>query len=306
MKSRPGEKIKLASVDELLGIPNSETSADIDVDRIEEFKDHPFKVIENDEMRDLVESIQANGVLTPVLVRPIERGKYEMISGHRRLFAVKHLGLKMIPAIIRELDDEDATIAMVDMNLQREQILPSEKAFAYKMRYDAMRKKGGRPKKGKASQVGREFQTDVMLAKMVGESRNQLHRYLRLTELTPDLLKLVDLGKIPLMTGVELSHLETKVQMWIYEYIRENGVVKSYQVSDLRRHIEEEERITQRRMIEILNETQPGRHPSRKVTLQEKRLNDFFPAYYSAQEMENVIFELLKNWKKNGGEEHAI
>ena len=144
MKSRSGEKIKLTSIDELLGVVNEESAMEIEINRIHAFKDHPFKVLDDEKMADLVESVKANGVLTPVLLRPDGENGYEMISGHRRMHAAVRAGLATIPAIVRELSDDDAVIAMVDANIQREELLPSEKAFAYKMKMDAMKRQGER------------------------------------------------------------------------------------------------------------------------------------------------------------------
>lgn len=168
--------------------------------------------MDDDKMHDLVESIMMNGVQVPVTVRPLEDGDYEMISGHRRLFAVNQIGLEKIPAIEKEYDDDEAVLVMVDSNLQREEILPSEKAFAYKMKYDAMRRKAGRLSKNNSSQFGRNFQTDIVLAEQVGESRGQLHRYLRLVELIPPILDLVDKKALALATAVEVSFLDHKIQ----------------------------------------------------------------------------------------------
>ena len=189
-KKRPGQKIKLISVDELLGVNNEESAIDIKVDEIIPFQNHPFKVKDDESMEELVRSIRLNGILTPVIIRPVEGNMYEMISGHRRLHAAKVLGLDAIPALIRDLSDDDATIIMVDTNLQREEILPSEKAFAYKMKYDAVRRKAGRPGKGEknitnrnltaaeknSSQNETNFRSDVEVAEQMGESRAQLQR----------------------------------------------------------------------------------------------------------------------------------
>ena len=224
MAKRVGQKIKMTSIDELLGVPTIAGCDEIEVARIHPFKDHPFKVLDDDKMHDLVESIMMNGVLVPVTVRPLEDGDYEMISGHRRLFAVNQIGLEKIPAIVKEYDDDEAVLAMVDSNLQREEILPSEKAFAYKMKYDAMRRKAGRPSKNNSSQFGRNFQTDIVLAEQVGESRGQLHRYLRLVELIPPILDLVDKKALALATAVEVSFLNHKVQKMIYDYMQTNNM----------------------------------------------------------------------------------
>lgn len=290
------EKIHFASVDELLGAPvNKEGTEEIRVDQILPFENHPFKVIDDDRMEELVQSIEANGVLTPVLVRPDDEGTYEMISGHRRLHAVKRAGLSVIPAIVKEMTDDEATICMVDSNVQREEILPSEKAYAYKMRYEAMRRQAGRPSKN-SSQVGTNFRADTELAKQMGESRNQVQRFMRLTELTPDLLDYVDMKKIPLMTAVELSYFSIEQQDWIFEYIKENGMIKWDQVTALRRE-EDLESLTQEKLIEFFNGFRTPVLTQKKITIPERTLNKYFPKTMSVSDREKVIFELLEKWK---------
>lgn len=298
MKKRSGEKIKILSVDELLGVPSGDPVTEIDVEKIYPFENHPFKVVEDEKMEDLIESIRYNGVLTPVVVRPDDEGGYEMISGHRRLYAVNKIGLPTIPATIKEMSDDDAVIAMVDSNIQRDEILPSEKAFAYRMRYEAMRKKAGRPSKNNSSQVGRNFQTDVLLAEQVGESRNQVHRFIRLTELIPELLELVDRGNIAIMTGVDISHIDSKIQKWLYEYIRDNGTIKSYQIVALREGLNINPDMTREEVVQILNDNQPGRKPAMRINFTSNQLRKYFPAYYTSQEARAVIEGLLANWKK--------
>lgn len=308
MKKRSGEKIKLLSVDELLGVPSGDPVTEIDVEKIYPFENHPFKVVEDEKMEDLIESIRYNGVLTPVVVRPDDEGGYEMISGHRRLYAVNKIGLPTIPATIKEMDDDDAVIAMVDSNIQRDEILPSEKAFAYRMRYEAMKKKEGRPKKlsqvgtvsGKTvvSKNGRGQATDEKLAQEVGESRNQIHRFIRLTELIPELLELVDRGSIAIMTGVDISHIDSKIQKWLHEYIRDNGTIKSYQIIALRDGLNTNPDMKREEVIQILNDNQPGRKPAMRINFTSNQLRKYFPAYYTSQEARAVIEELLANWKK--------
>ena len=295
MKQRSGEKIQLLSVDELLGVPSGDPITEIDVERIYQFKNHPFKVADDERMEELTESIRYNGVLTPVVVREDKNGDYEMISGHRRLFAVNKIGLPTIPATIKEMDDDEAVIAMVDSNIQREEILPSEKAFAYRMRYEAMRHQG---MKRTSSQVGTKLRADEELAEQVGESRNQIHRFIRLTELIPELLELVDRGNIAIMTGVDISHIEPEIQKWLYEYIRDNGTIKSYQITALREELKMNPDMSQGEMIEILNDNQPGRMPSMRVNFTSNQLRKYFPAYYSSQEAKAIIEELLTNWKE--------
>ena len=302
---RVGQKIKLTSVDELLCVPKVEGATEIEVDKIRPFKDHPFKVLDDEKMHELVESIMLNGILTPVIVRKIENDEYEMISGHRRLFAVKQIGLDKIPAIIKRYSDDDAILAMVDSNLQREEILPSEKAFAYKMKYDAMKRSVGRPKK--YSPVGSISQTDEVLAKMIGESRNQLHRYLRLTEVIPDILDLVDKKIVALVTAVEISYLPEKVQKWLFEYMKENGACKAYQIYALRDYLKENENITKMDTIRILNENLPKDESNRfqRIELTKPKLLEYFPPFYTKPQMENVIFSLLEQWKKENEKENT-
>ncbi len=310
-KKRPGQKFKMLSVDEILGVNNEESAIDLKISEIVPFKDHPFRVTDDEKMEELVKSIRMNGILTPVLVRPTSDGKYEMISGHRRMHAATLAGLEMIPAFIRELSDDDATIIMVDANLQREELLPSEKAFAYKMKYDAVKRKAGRPSKdGKmttgrnlstaeknVSQNGTNFRSDEMLAEQVGESKNQLHRYMRLTELIPEILNYVDVKQMPLMTGVEISFISKEIQKYLYEYIRENGMVKSYQVTALRKYLENEDTISQATMIRLLNDNLPGKTPTPKITFTEKRLRKYFSPIYSTSDMEKIMVQLLEKWK---------
>ena len=304
MAKRVGQKIKITSVDELLKVPSTSGCEEIEVSKIRPFKDHPFKVIDDDKMHELVESIMANGVLMPVIVRPTEDDEYEMISGHRRLFAVNQIGLERIPAIIKDYDDDEAILAMVDSNLQREEILPSEKAFAYKMKYDAMRRKAGRPAKNNSSRVGRNYQTDIVLAEEVGESRGQLHRYLRLIELIPQLLDLVDKKALALATAVEISFIDPKIQEMLYAYMMENDICKTFQIFALRDYLKENETITKMELIRIPNENAPQNVGNRfqKITLTKNKLKEFFPVFYTKSQMENVLFKLLEEWKKENTE----
>lgn len=297
-QQRPGEKIKMMSVDELLGVPSGDPVEDIDITMIQAFQNHPFKVTEDEKMEELIESIRYNGVLTPVTVRSIGKDKYEMISGHRRLYAVQKIGLDFIPAYIKEMSDDDVIIAMVDSNIQREEILPSEKAFAYRMRYEAMRRGAGRPKKN-SSQVGTNYRADVDLAQQVGESKNNVHRYIRLTEVIPELLDMIDRGNIAVMTGVDISYIDPKIQKWLYEYIKENGVLKSYQVAALRDELSKEEDLSHADVISILNGNMHGRKPAMRVNFTSNQLRKYFPAYYTADEAKKVIEQLLIQWKKD-------
>ncbi len=304
-KLRPGQKVRMVSVDELLGVEGEESSLELEIAKIQSFQNHPFKVLDDDKMEELVNSIRQNGVLTPVLVRPTDDGGYEMISGHRRMHAAQRAGLTKIPAIIRELTDDEATIVMVEANSQREEVLPSEKAFAYKMRYEAMKRQGSR-RDLTSYQVGTKLRADEELAKDVGESKNQVYRYIRLTELIPELLEMVDAKKLPLVTAVDISHIDHEVQEYLYEYIRENGMVKSYQVSALRKYLEDAGTIGQSKMISILNEVLSGKTQTKSVHFSEKKLRKYFSSNYTTRDMEKIMIRLLEKWKEEQEGGHGI
>ena len=303
--NRTGQKLKLTSVEELLGVPATESSTEIDIYMIHDFKDHPFKVLDDDKMSELVESIRINGVLSPVLVRQDGEESYEMISGHRRMHAAKIVGLTMIPAIVRDLSDDEAIVYMVDSNIQREELLPSEKAFAYKMKMEAIKRGAGRPTKENSCQSGTNYRADNELSNQVGESARTIQRFIRLTELIPELLDMVDSKRLQFTAGVEISYINKEVQKWICEYIHENGNVNQKQIALLRQELSNGA-ITQGQLIDILNESATGRIPKKKVTLSEKKLNKYFPPHYSSADMEKVIENLLIQWKEQGGAEHGI
>ena len=282
MKSKSADKIKMPSIDELLGVSGEESATDIEISRIHSFANHPFKVLDDDKMDDLVESIKQNGVLTPVLVRPDKNNK---------------AGLETIPAIVRDMDDDDAVVVMVDANIQREELLPSEKAFAYKMKMDAMKRQAGRPSKNNSTQVGRNFETAELIGKETGESKNTIRRFIRLTELIPELLDYVDKKRLPFTVAVDISYIDKEIQTWLFEYIKENGTVKAVQVAALRTALEVGP-MTQAKMISILVNSQPGRKQEQKITFSEKKLRNFFSEKYTAEDMESVILELLDQWKR--------
>ena len=298
MKNRSGEKIKLTSIDELLGVVNEESAMEIEIDKIKSFAGHPFKVIDDEKMQDLIESISESGVLTPVLIRPDQNDGYEMISGHRRMHAAQKAGLITIPAIVREMTDDEAVIAMVDANIQREELLPSEKAFAYKMKMEAMKRQGARidltcvQNDHKLGKKSREI-----LGEQIGISSAQIQRYIRLTELIPDLLELVDKKRLNFTIAVDISYIPQDVQKWIYEYICDNGFIKPNQIAALRNYLGQGS-VTQSLMISILNSHIPVKAPARKVTLNEKKLTKYFPKNYTSEDMEKVIESLLEKWKQ--------
>ena len=296
MKSKSAEKIKMPSIDELLGVSGEESATDIEISRIHSFANHPFKVLDDDKMDDLVESIKQNGVLTPVLVRPDKNNSYEMISGHRRMHAAIKAGLETIPAIVRDMEDDEAIVIMVDANIQREELLPSEKAFAYKMKMDAMKRQGIRTDLT-SCQNGTKFRADAAMAEQIGESARSIQRYIRLTELIPDLLDYVDKKRLQFTVAVDISYIDKEIQTWLFEYIKENGTVKAVQVAALRTALEAGP-MTQAKMISILVNSQPGRKQEQKITLSEKKLRNYFSDKYTAEDMESVILELLDQWKR--------
>ena len=301
MKTRAGQKIRLTSVEELLGVSNEESAMDLEIAKIRPFKDHPFKVLDDEKMQDLMESIRINGILSPVLVRPIGNDTYEMVSGHRRMHAAMMLGMDTVPAIIREMTDDEAVVKMVDANIQREELLPSEKAFAYKMKLEAMKRQAGRPVKENSGQNDQNLFGKVsrdVLAEELGESSKQVQRYIRLTELIPELLDYVDQKRIQFTVAVEISYIDQEVQKWLFEYIKDNGVVKLNQVTLLRSQLQTGA-ITQAKMIMLLNDSQPGKAPSSKLTFTEKKLREYFPATYTTTEMRNIIEDLLQDWKEH-------
>lgn len=298
MKSRSGEKIKLTSIDELLGVVNEESAMEIEISRIHAFKDHPFKVLDDEKMADLVESVKTYGVLTPVLLRSDGENGYEMISGHRRMHAAVIAGLATIPAIVRELSDDDAVIAMVDANIQREELLPSEKAFAYRMKLEAMKRQGVRvdltcdQNEHKLGKKSRE-----VLGEQLGISSAQIQRYIRLTELIPELLDMVDTKKLNFTIAVDISYIDKEMQKWIYEYIRDTGFIQPKQITALRKQLEEGP-VNQGFMISIFNSCIAVKAPERKVVLSGKKLTKYFPEDYSETDMEKVIEALLEQWKR--------
>lgn len=295
MGSRVAGKIKLQSVDELLGVPEIAGTQEIELGRIHSFPNHPFKVLDDEKMDTLVESIRENGILNPVIVRPDQNGDYEMISGHRRLHAAGIVGLKKVPAIVKEMSDDEAIIKMVDANIQREEILPSEKAYAYKMKLEAMKRSAGRPTKENACQSGTHLRSDQELASQVGESARSIQRYIRLTYLVPELLEMIDLKKLQFVMAVDISYFDEQIQNWICEYIKDNGFIKPVQISALKNY-PNLSKANQFSVISIMNDALPKKNTVAKVSLSEKKLDKYFPPHFSAKERENVIIQLLEQW----------
>lgn len=304
MASRVGSKIKLTSIDELLCVPETSGTTEIELGLISAFENHPFRVIDDEKMEELVESIRQQGILSPVLVRPDDEGGYEMISGHRRLHAAKIVGLKKIPAIVRELTDDEAIIAMVNANLQREEILPSERGFSLKMKMDAMRHQGAcRHDVDKLS--AEERKTATIVGEGSGLTGRSVQRYIRLTELIPELLEMVDTKRLSLVNGVDISYFDKDVQKWIYEYIKDNGNLKAEQMAALKEQ-KNLENMTQYTVIAILNNALPKKSTVKKVSFSEKKLLTYFPADYPSSKCERIITELLEKWKEEQEAQNGI
>lgn len=308
MRERPGQKIKLKTIDEMLGVVGEESAMEIEIEKIHPFRNHPFHVVDDAKMQDLIDSIRENGILSPTLIRPVGNDEYEMVSGHRRMHAAMKLGMETIPAIIRDMTDDEAIVKMVDSNIQREELLPSEKAFAYKMKMDAMKRQGSRSDTvtdGTSTQNGWKLETAELIGRESGESKNQIRRYIRLTELIPDLLDFVDRKRLQFTVAVEISYIDKEIQGWLFEYIRENGPVKLNQVKELRTALQTGA-MTQDKMIVLLNGTQKA-SAAGSLTLTDRKLREYFPPTYSHDDMMDVIETLLKSWKaQNGGDSDDV
>lgn len=259
----------------------------IPIEYLRPFENHPYKVIDNEEMQNLIDSIDERGILTPLTVRKISGTEYEIISGHRRFYAAKKLGFEMIPAFIYELTYEEAVIAMVDANLQREHVLPSEKAHAYKMKLDALNHQG------KAlGQVGQKYSRDLM-AESVNESSRQIHRYIRLTNLIPELLNLVDEGKIALTPAVELSYLNEVEQADLVEEIRVCDATPNLSQAQRLRAISREKGLTPEHISEILSEEKANQRPTIKFSIE--KLQTVAPKVKES-DLENFVMKACEHY----------
>ena len=260
------------------------------------FRNHPFKVKEDEEMAQLMRSIADAGVLSPALAKPLPDGGYELISGHRRLAACKALGMDAMPVIIRDLTDEEAVITMVDSNLQREHILPSEKAFAYKMKYDALKHQGT------SSQLGTKLRTDELLAQNSSDSRNQIQRYIRLTHLIPDILKLVDEGKIALTPAVELSYLQPSEQEMLFSVMDSDEVTPSLSQARRLRRMSEAQTLTDDAVLQLLSEVKGNQVEYVKVPVD--KLRSFFRPDTSVKQMTETLVKAMDFYNKHLARQH--
>ena len=274
---------------------NEERIIEIEIERLRPFKEHPFQVKDDKEMFLLQESIEKYGILNPLIVRPVPDGYYEIISGHRRKHAAEKLGYRKVLVIIRVLSEDDSILSMVDSNLHRERISYSEKAFAYKMKQEAMKHQGSRTDLTLGQNVPKFKRTTEAIADGTGESYKQIQRYIRLTELIPELLDLVDNKKLQFTVAVDISYIDKEVQEWIYEYISDTGFIKPKQIATLRNQLNDGP-INQIQMLSIFNNCVMAKKVSRSLTFSEKKLTKYFPDDYTAKDMEQVIESLLEKW----------
>ena len=290
-KTGSAAKVKLNSFDDLFGTEKlqigTEQVQDIALSELHEFKGHPFKVLDDEKMQETVESIKEHGVLMPGIARPMKDGGYEIIAGHRRRHACEIVGLATMPMFIRDYTDDEATIIMVDSNIQREDILPSEKAKAYFMKYEAMKHQGKKSGKNTLDQVG----------ETAGENAKKVQRYIWLSRLSDELLEMVDSRKLGFSQGVDISFLPEEAQQWVEVIIEEQGCnVSTVQSGKLKEYGKSGE-LTLAMVRLILTEEKPK---ERKVTLKADKISKYFSDSYSNEEIENVIISLLDNWKEEG------
>ena len=301
MKSS-AKNIRLTSVDDLFSTQESREDAqrekvvEIALSQLHPFQNHPFQVRDDQAMQETAESIREYGVLVPAIARPDPNGGYELIAGHRRHRASQLAGKETMPVIIRELDDDAATIIMVDSNLQRETLMPSERAFAYKMKLEAMKRQAGRPQKENMSQVGTQKRSDQLLAEQVGQSRNQIQRYIRLTELIPELLELVDERRIALNPAYELSFLKKEEQTNLLDAMESEQTTPSLSQAQRLKKFSQEGRLSLDVMRAILIEEKKSEVD--RVTLTGDTLRKYFPKSYTPQRMQDTIIKLLEQWQR--------
>ena len=268
-----------------------ETKAEyLPIYKLQPFEDHPFKVTDDEEMDQLVWSILTQGLLTPLVVRPLPTGKYEVISGHRRLHACKKAGIDSVPALIANMDRDAAAIALVDSNLHREHILPSEKAFAYKLKMDAL------SHQGTSCQVGTKSRSDESIGEITGESARQVQRYIRLTNLIPEILQMVDDGRIALTPAVELSYLNKWEQKDLLETIESEDCTPSLSQAMTLKAVSQAKELNIDRIFDIM--TQPKPNQQERIRFDVSDIRKFFPQSYTTAKIQKTIYQLLENYQR--------
>ena len=300
MKSS-AKNIVLKSVDDIFQTEENRADAqrervqEIPLDQLKPFRNHPFKVRDDQRMLDTVDSIREYGVLVPAIARPDPEGGYELISGHRRKRGCEMAGLQTMPVIIRDLDDDAAVLVMVDSNIQREELLPSERAFAYKMKLEALKHQGARSDLT-SSQLGTKLRADELLAQQAGESRNQVQRFIRLTELISELLDMVDERKLAFNPAVEVSYLKQDEQRMLLEAMDAEQTTPSLSQAQRLKKFSQEGKLTEEAMSAIMSEEKKS--DMDKVTLRSDTLRRYFPKSYTPKQMEQTIIKLLDVWQK--------
>ena len=269
---------------------------DIPLTEIDDFPDHPFKVRDDEDMAQLIESIKERGVITPATVRQKEDGRYELVSGHRRKRACELAGFETLRSEIVDLNRDEATILMVESNFQRSEILPSEKAFAYKMRLEAMKRQAGRPRKENVSPVGTNLRTDEQIAQETGDSRNQIHRYVRLTNLVPELLEFVDEGRIKMRPAVELSYLDEDCQRDVVDEIDLNDATPSHDQTIRMRKLFNEGNLTTEAIHAVMSEEKPNQ--KEKIVLRGERVRQLIPKNIPVSQTEDFVCKALEHYNK--------
>ena len=302
-----GGNISLTSYDDIF--ETDESRAESQLERVQSirlsalvpFKEHPFKVVDDEAMLRTTESIAQYGVLTPLIARPLEDGSYEIISGHRRAHAAELAGLTEVPVLVRRMDDDAATVLMVDSNLQRENILPSERAFVYKMKPEAMKHQAGRPAQENYSQVGNNSGklSSEEMAEELGTSKNQIFRFIRLTNLIPEVMDMVDQKQISFNPAVELSYLKAEEQEMFIQAMDEVQAAPSLSQAQRLKKLSQEGGFTLDAAREIMNEVKKG--DLERVTFRNEQLRKYFPRSYTTQQMQNTILKLLDQWQKKKG-----
>ena len=310
---RKGANVTLSSYDEIFTTEESRTESQqehvqmIPLEELHPCEGHPFRVVDDEEMQKTVESVKQYGVLTPAIARPDPDGGYEIISGHRRLRASELAGLETLPVIVREMDDDTAIIFMVDSNLQREHILPSERAFAYKMKLDAIKHQGARTdlsQEGTSSRVGMKSpQALELVGKEAGDSRNQVHRYIRLTELIPEIRDMVDEKKIAFNPAVELSYLKPEEQREFLEAMDYAQAAPSLSQAQRLKKLSQEGGCRLDAMCDVMSEQK--KDDMTTITISHDVLRKYFPKSYTPQQMQDVIVKLLDQWQKKRNREQA-
>ena len=298
MKSS-GRKPSLTSYDDIFSTEASRQQEQIQrlaLSELHPFKDHPFRVLDDDRMMETVESVKEYGVLVPIIARPMPDGGYEIVSGHRRKRACELAGLNEIPAIVRDLDDDEAVIIMVDSNLQRENILPSERAKAYQMKLEAIKHQGER-RDLTADQVGQKLKVAVeRVAENAGESKSQVQRFIRLNNLEPPLIDKVDAGKLAFTPAVELSYLKPEEQQWLDTALENTQQTPSLSQAQRMKRESKQGTLSEQGIMEIMTENKQTIPVKGSVVLPQEKLTKYFPRSYTTEQMEKVIFKLLDYW----------